>query len=86
MIAVRLPEELEDKLNQFAHNADKTKTDVVKDALKLFFETQAQNEEQTPYTLGQAFFGLYESGKSDLSSSYKEKLKDKISAKYHTHR
>ena len=86
MLAVRLPEELEYKLNRFSKISHKTKTDVVKEALVLFFKTESENAAQSPYTLGEELFGRYESGQNDLSSTYKQKLKGKLSEKYHTHR
>ena len=86
MLAVRLPKELENRLNRYTQQTDKTKTEVVKDALKLFFQTQEREESLTPYELGKALFGRYESESGDLSVTYKEKLKGKLREKYHTHR
>jgi predicted DNA-binding protein len=86
MLAVRLPENLENELSRFSQNTHQTKTDVVKEALKLFFKTQADKKQQTAYELGEALFGRYESGRDDLSSSYKQKLKSKLHDKYNTHR
>ena len=86
MLAVRLPQELENRLNSYTQKTDKTKTEIVKDALKLFFKTQEKEESLTPYELGKEFFGRYESQSSDLSVNYKEKLKGKLREKYDTHR
>ena len=86
MLAVRLPEELENRLNSYTQKTDKTKSEIVKDALRLFFQTQEKEESLTPYELGKTFFGRYESGSDDLSVNYKEKLKGKLREKYDTHR
>ena len=86
MLAVRLPEELENRLNSYTQKTDKTKSEIVKDALRLFFQTQEKEESLTPYELGKEFFGRYESDSDDLSVSYKEKLKGKLREKYDTHR
>ena len=86
MLAVRLPEELENRLNSYTQKTDKTKTEIVKDALRLFFQTQEREESLTPYELGKEFFGRYESQSGDLSVNYKEKLKGKLREKYDTHR
>ena len=86
MLAVRLPENLENELNILSKHTHKTKTDIVKDALKLFFETQARNEQKTAYSLGEEFFGRYGSGRDDLSTNYKQKVKSKLYEKYHSHR
>jgi len=40
-----------------------------------------ESKEKTPYELGSELFGKYASGKSDLSTTYKQKLKEKINAK-----
>jgi predicted DNA-binding protein len=85
MLAVRLPENLENELNRFSKITCKTKTDIVKEALKLFFETESKKEQRSPYELGQDLFGRYGSGKDDLSTTYKQKLKNKLNEKYHTH-
>jgi len=82
MIAVRLPEALEKKLNSFSEYSHKTKTDVVKEALIFYFENREKESEDTPYELGKSFFGKYASGEGDLSSTYKQKLKGKLHAKH----
>jgi len=84
MLAVRLPENLENELNRFSKISSKTKTDIVKEALKLFFETESKKEQRSPYELGQDLFGRYGSGKDDLSTTYKQKLKNKLNEKYYT--
>ena len=81
MLAVRLPENLEHELMHYAEILHKTKTDVVKEALVLYFTTQEKQDQKTPYELGEAFFGRYESGRDDLSETYKQKLKRKIGEK-----
>ena len=86
MLAVRLPEELEKRLNSYTQQTHRTKTDIVKDALRLFFQTQEKEEAKTPYELGRELFGRYESDYDDLSTSYKERLKGKLYEKYDTHR
>ena len=86
MLAVRLSEALEYELNHFTKVSHQTKTDVVKEALRLFFKTQALNKQTTSYKLGQELFGKYGSGESNLSTTYKQKLKSKLHEKYSTHR
>ena len=86
MLAVRLPKELENRLNSYTQKTDKTKTDIVKDALRLFFQTQEREDSLTPYDLGKEFFGRHESDSGDLSVNYKEKLRGKLREKYDTHR
>jgi len=86
MLAVRLPESLENELNLLSKRTSKTKTEIVKDALKLFFETKAKEEQKTAYELGKDMFGRYGSGEGDLSATYKQKLKSKLHDKYRSSR
>ena len=86
MLAVRLPEDLEYELNRYARSLHKTKTDIVKDALALFFKAQSESSKKTPYELGESLFGRFQSGRDDLSSTYKKKLKEKLNEKYDTDR
>ena len=79
MIAVRLPEQIEKKLNAYAQAYNKTKTDIVKEALTLYFKKN--DAKKTAYEVGEHLFGKYGSGREDLSSTYKQKLKKKIRAK-----
>jgi len=85
MLAVRLPENLEKELNRVSKKNDKTKTEIVKEALKRFFEAEAKKEQQTAYELGASLFGQYGSGEGDRSTRYKQKLKRKLHEKYSTH-
>ena len=86
MIAVRLPKELEEELNRLAKKRNLTKTDIVKEALKLFFQTEKSKTQKTPYELGKALFGKYDSAQENLSETYKKRLKGKLREKYNTDR
>jgi len=79
MIAVRLPDKMEKKLNTYAKTLNKTKTDVVREALTLYFKKN--KTVKTAYEVGESLFGKYSSGRDDLSTTYKQKLKEKIRAK-----
>ncbi len=81
MLAVRLPENLEHELIHYAKILHKTKTDVVKEALVLYFSVQERQDQKAPYELGETFFGRYESNGDDLSATCKQKLKRKIGEK-----
>ena len=82
MLSVRLGESLESQLYQVSQVHNTTKTDIIKNALVLYFETIREEKKSTPYSLGEGLFGKYGSGKEDLSSTYKEVLKEKLHAKY----
>jgi predicted DNA-binding protein len=79
MVAVRLPENMERKLETYAKTLHKTKTEIVKEALAKYFKSYEQK--RSAYELGENLFGKYKSGKDNLSTTYKQQLKDKIRAK-----
>jgi predicted DNA-binding protein len=80
MISVRLPEELEKKLNQLAESENVTKTYLVKEALNKYITEK--EEKKDSYQLGKDLFGKYGSGKGDLSTTYRKRVSDKIHEKY----
>ena len=79
MVAVRLEEEIENQLDYFAKRQSMTKSAVIKEALKHYFDSY--DMKKTPYELGKGLFGQVGSGDGTLSQTYKSKLKDKIRAK-----
>ena len=83
MTTVRLPVEIEQKLNTLSKLENKSKSEIIKEALESFF--YQQNTEKDSYELGLDYFGKYGSGDGSLSTSYKKKIKDKIRAKHNTH-
>lgn len=76
MTSIRLPKELEEKLNSFAERENVTKSEIIKEALENYFDDY--EEKTNPYDLGKEFFGRYGSGQGDLSVSYKKKVRNKI--------
>lgn len=82
MLTVRLDHVTEKQLNFLAQEQHLTKSTIVKEALVHYFDMLKNKAPQkTPYELGSEFFGKYESGRGDLSSTYKQKLKEKIDVK-----
>ncbi|MCH4246293.1 ribbon-helix-helix domain-containing protein [Acinetobacter populi] len=83
MLTVRLPPDLEQRLVAFARYQHKSKSEVIKEALeKMLAQEQVP---QDSYTLGEAYFGRYESHDGTLSVTYKDKLKGKLNAKFDSH-
>jgi len=82
MLNVRLNEEIEEKLNSYSQQKNLSKSSVVKEALAMYFSKE--EAEQSAFELGQDLFGVAGSGKSDNSTTYKSKLKSKLSEK-HSH-
>jgi len=81
MISVRLNQHLEQELTLFSQLNQLTKTDIIKNALTYYFQVFKQEKKPTAYELGVNLFGKYGSQEGDLSTTYKQKLKDKINAK-----
>ncbi len=82
MISVRLDESMEKQLNDFAMQEHISKSKLIKDSLNYYFDMLRQKEKKhTPYELGASLFGRYSSGEENLSTTYKQKLKEKINAK-----
>lgn len=79
MINVRLSEEEEKKIKKYAQDHDLTKTQVVREALALYF---TKHDSQKPFELGADLFGQEESGSSNKSVIYKTELKKKLGEKY----
>jgi len=83
MTTVRLPIEVEQRLEVLARQRHKSKSDIIKEALESLFY-QAESEKDS-YSLGEEYFGRFGSGDGTLSISYKERIKANINAKYHSH-
>lgn len=79
MINVRLSEEEENKIKKYAQDHDLTKTQVVREALELYF---SKHDGQQPFELGEDLFGQEESGTSNKSVVYKAEIKKKLGEKY----
>ena len=80
MISIRLEQTLEKELTLVSKLNHQTKTDTIKKALKHYFNT-LKTSTPTAYELGEEFFGKHGSNEGNLSTTYKQKLKDKINAK-----
>ena len=81
MLSIRLPDEIEQKLNAAAKTKKLSKSELVKKALTAFF----LNEEQSSYDIGKKYFGKRGSGKGNLSVTYKKVLREKLNDKYRSH-
>ncbi|MFY0652268.1 MAG: ribbon-helix-helix protein, CopG family [Cyclobacteriaceae bacterium] len=80
MLNVRLDEEIEKKLSQYTQEHDLSKSMVVKEALSQYLTKK--HMQQRPFELGKDLFGADSSGQSDISSTYKSKLKQKLDEKH----
>lgn len=80
MVSVRLSPEEEAQLTQLSKAQNLSKSEVLKAALQLY--AQVQEQQSTPYALGEGLFGQVGSQQSDRSSTYKTRLKTKLHAKF----
>ena len=79
----RLPLDTRNRLTALSRAQGKTKSDIIKESLDMYFERE-ENEVDS-YTLGLPFFGKYSSGEGDLSTTYKERIKEKLRARQNSY-
>jgi predicted DNA-binding protein len=73
----RLPADTRNKLLTLSKFKGKTKSDIIKESLDMYYEREENDIDS--FTLGKSFFGRYSSGESDRATTYKERIKRKIS-------
>ena len=72
MTTVRLPLEIEQRLEILSRQKHKSKTEIIKEALeRLFYQEESEKDS---YELGKELFGRYGSGDGSLSVTYKERI------------
>jgi len=76
----RLPTEINTKLHILARVKGKTKSDIIKESIEMYY-AQEENEIDS-YTLGEPYFGKYGSGDGDLSTTYKERIREILTKKH----
>jgi predicted DNA-binding protein len=79
LFSVRLPEDLEKRINALSKKNNVNKSDIVREALQEYLGKEELKE--MPYELGEDLFGCYGSGDGTQSVNYKQKLKEKLRAK-----
>jgi predicted DNA-binding protein len=79
----RLPTETRSRLVALSKIKGKTKSEIIKESLELYFERE--EKEMDSFTLGMPYFGKYGSGKGDLSATYKQRIKEKLGARQNSY-
>lgn len=79
MLNVRLDKELDDKLEFLSKKEGVSKSKIVKDALIAYMDKGTSS--LSAFELGKDLFGIVE-GEENLSSTFKEKVKEKLNAKF----
>lgn len=80
MISLRLPEELEMKINERARQERKSRSELIKASIVLYLESTGSD--LSPYELGKDLFGKESIGPADLSTRRKAYLKKAIARKH----
>jgi metal-responsive CopG/Arc/MetJ family transcriptional regulator len=80
MLTVRLPGDLETEIEGLASTEKKTKSDIIKEALREYIASH--RKWNSSYKLGQDLFGIVSSDDSTRSKTYKKRVKDKLSEKH----
>ena len=78
MITLRLDPKLEQQVSNTAKYLGLSKSELIRQSLVDYIEKLGK---QNAWELGQDLFGIYSSGRNDLSSNRKKLLKDRIRAK-----
>ncbi|MDR2542263.1 MAG: CopG family transcriptional regulator [Treponema sp.] len=83
LTSARLPMETRNKLLTLSRYKNKTMSEIIIESLELYYK-QEENELDS-YTLGLPYFGKYGSGMADLSTNYKQHLKEKLRARQNSY-
>ena len=75
----RLPPDTRNKLLVLSRIKGKTKSDIIKESLDMYYEYE--EKEIDSFTLGESYFGNYGSGESDRATTYRERIKEKLSGR-----
>jgi predicted DNA-binding protein len=75
----RLPADTRNKLLTLSRTKGKTKSDILKEALEVYY--RQEESEIDSFTLGEPVFGKYGSGEDDRATTYKERIKEKLSGR-----
>jgi len=80
---VRLPVETRNKLLILSRLKNKTKSEIIIKSLEMYYEQEESGIDS--YTLGLPYFGKYSSGEGDLSTTYKQRIREKICARQNSY-
>jgi predicted DNA-binding protein len=73
----RLPVDTRNKLLALSSLKKKTKSEIIIDSLEMYYKQE--ESEIDSFNLGEPFFGKYGSGESDRATTYKQRIKEKLS-------
>jgi len=79
----RLPISTRNKLVTLSKYKNKTKSEIIIEAVEMYFDKE--ENEMDSYTLGLPYFGKYNLGEGDLSTTYKQRIKEKLRARQNSY-
>jgi len=79
----RLPLETRNKLIILSKAKNKTMSEIIIDSLEMYYNQEESGIDS--YTLGLPYFGKYGSGEGDLSTTYKQRIKEKLRARQNSY-
>ena len=83
MTTARLPLETRNKLLTLSRLKGKTKSDIIKESIDFYYDHEENQIDS--FTLGEPYFGKYSSGEGDLSTTYKQRIKEKLRARQNSY-
>jgi len=81
--SARLPVETRNKLLALSRIKKKTMSQIIIESLDMYYEREESGIDS--YTLGLPYFGKYGSGEGDLSTTYKQRIKEKLRARQNSY-
>ena len=79
----RLPPETRNKLMILSRNKKKTKSEIIRESVDMYY--QHEEEQIDSFKLGLPYFGKYSLGDGDLSTTYKQRIKEKLRARQNSY-
>ena len=79
MTTARLPIETRNKLIVLSKLKGKSKSEIIKESIEMYYEREEC--EIDSYKLGEPYFGKYSLGDGDLSTTYKERIRERLRAR-----
>ena len=79
----RLPMDTRNKLMTLSRAKNMTMSEIIIESLELYY--RQEEDEIDSFTLGIPYFGKYRSGEGDLSTTYKQRIKEKLHARQNSY-
>lgn len=81
MTSIRLPTDIEQKLDALARTKHKTRSELIRDALEAYLEQETSQKDS--YELGVPYFGKSGSDETSRSVTYRKRIREKLRAAKH---